>query len=492
MRKVCFSNIQSGERFSVEDGDWVRHEWFWVKQKSCYWGLDKSSSLSATGGVEQLLMIRDHSTGSNYFPIYDWNSSVTGLLDESGNIVAAYGYDPYGKIIHISGAKADMNPFGFSTKYTDRDTDLVYYGYRYYDPNIGRFINRDPIGEAGGRNLYAFVGNSPLNGVDVLGLEPKDQKERGLISVSEEERIVRYFMKRGWQSNGGIGQRISGFVVSGRVDSKRLQKYLRLLGTTSFTDMKGNIYHLTDDEIQAGIEMGVINAADLSGTVTIGKIEVLDLDWSGSDESDYETQSGYGQANQNNISPDWNKSPFGNSTGSDCFIAAIRNGLKEMSGTSSTRAGVLASILAYASNTRGLSISATQFNSSSRTAGFFPSKKTTVGLLNSLLGISNAINMGTVKKFDFTGTRGFSNDPGSYIITGQFQDRVSMTLGSHVVFVATGVELGTSNIDIYNYIGHGGVIRMPSSHFWTNFIDRGNTGKSDWIFNVTPPPPPGP
>src|SRR5690606_8521129 len=43
-------------------------------------------------------------------------------------------------------------------------------GYRYYSPSMGRFINRDPIGEQGGLNLHAFVGNDPVNAVDVLGL----------------------------------------------------------------------------------------------------------------------------------------------------------------------------------------------------------------------------------------------------------------------------------------------------------------------------------
>ena len=50
------------------------------------------------------------------------------------------------------------------------ETGLIYYGHRYYDPRQGRFINRDPIEEEGGINLYRFVGNSPVNGMDFLGL----------------------------------------------------------------------------------------------------------------------------------------------------------------------------------------------------------------------------------------------------------------------------------------------------------------------------------
>lgn len=54
--------------------------------------------------------------------------------------------------------------------YTDDETSLVYYGYRYYSPLLGRFINRDPIGEEGGINLYGFCGNDGVNGYDFLGL----------------------------------------------------------------------------------------------------------------------------------------------------------------------------------------------------------------------------------------------------------------------------------------------------------------------------------
>ncbi|MBK9990674.1 MAG: RHS repeat-associated core domain-containing protein [Verrucomicrobia bacterium] len=63
------------------------------------------------------------------------------------------------------------NPFRSATKYTDNETGLVYYGMRYYSPTLGRFINRDPIEEAGGINLYAFCGNNGVNSYDYLGME---------------------------------------------------------------------------------------------------------------------------------------------------------------------------------------------------------------------------------------------------------------------------------------------------------------------------------
>ena len=82
--------------------------------------------------------------------------------------------------VRETGPYATANPFRHSTKYTDNESGLVYYGHRYYSPSLGRFINRDPIGEAGGLNLYGFVGNSPVNGFDVLGLTELDSMDRGV------------------------------------------------------------------------------------------------------------------------------------------------------------------------------------------------------------------------------------------------------------------------------------------------------------------------
>ena len=61
--------------------------------------------------------------------------------------------------------------YGFSTKYQDEESGYLYYGFRYYDPETGRWPNRDPIGEQGGYNLYGFVGNDGVNYWDYLGWE---------------------------------------------------------------------------------------------------------------------------------------------------------------------------------------------------------------------------------------------------------------------------------------------------------------------------------
>jgi len=145
----------------------------WKPTRSYTWGLDLNGSLTASGGVGALLEIHDYAgAGKTLLPAYDGNGNLVALLNDStGVLEAVYEYSSFGQLVRSSGTYSAANPFRFSTKFTDTETGLVYYGYRYYSTTLGRFINRDPIAESGGVNLYGFVGNDPCNWVDYLGLE---------------------------------------------------------------------------------------------------------------------------------------------------------------------------------------------------------------------------------------------------------------------------------------------------------------------------------
>ncbi len=104
------------------------------------------------------------------YPATQRQQSVTKYIDESGNVVAAYVYGDFGETLERSGPMADVFPHRFSTKYHDGETGLCYYGYRFYNPALKRWMNRDPIGEEGGVNLYGFCGNQSLLSFDTLGM----------------------------------------------------------------------------------------------------------------------------------------------------------------------------------------------------------------------------------------------------------------------------------------------------------------------------------
>jgi len=138
------------------------------------WGLDVSGGIQGAGGVGGLVAIKP--TGTNaLFVAYDGNGNVTGLIDATtGTTSGQFEYGPFGEVIRASGPLARTNPFRFSTKYQDDESDFLYYGFRYYNPSTGRWLSRDPIGELGGPNLYEFVGNASISFQDYLGLTDYD------------------------------------------------------------------------------------------------------------------------------------------------------------------------------------------------------------------------------------------------------------------------------------------------------------------------------
>ncbi|MDI9382262.1 MAG: RHS repeat-associated core domain-containing protein [Verrucomicrobiota bacterium] len=105
------------------------------------------------------------------YAVLDGNGNVVGLAKVAdATLSARYEYGPFGERVRQSGVLADAQPFRFSTKWTDAESGLVCYGYRYYNPSAGRWLSRDPIEEQGGLNLYGFVNNDPVDFVDVFGL----------------------------------------------------------------------------------------------------------------------------------------------------------------------------------------------------------------------------------------------------------------------------------------------------------------------------------
>ncbi|MGE9289779.1 MAG: RHS repeat domain-containing protein [Puniceicoccales bacterium] len=168
--------------------------------KSFPWGQDLSGSMQGAGGVGGLLSVLDESSSDVFYPTYDANGNVSEYLDETGAVAAHYEYSAFGRVIASTGSPDDF-AFRFSTKYQDNETTLLYYGFRYYDPQTGRWVNRDPIGEYGGLNRYAFVGNDGVNRWDLLGelrndpmgpleeLFPKESKKLEIVKKGIEEPL---------------------------------------------------------------------------------------------------------------------------------------------------------------------------------------------------------------------------------------------------------------------------------------------------------------
>jgi RHS repeat-associated protein len=106
---------------------------------------------------------------TSFYALSDANKNITEYIDSTGIIQAHFEYSPFGKITVASGLMPDNFDFRFSSEYFDPETSLVYYNFRYYSPELGRWMTRDPIEEQGGTNLYAMAVNDAVNGRDYLG-----------------------------------------------------------------------------------------------------------------------------------------------------------------------------------------------------------------------------------------------------------------------------------------------------------------------------------
>jgi RHS repeat-associated protein len=133
----------------------------------------------------------------------------TVALSNGATIQTSYAYDPYG--VTTSAGAATTNTYQFTGRENDGTTaGLMYYRARYYNPAWGRFVSEDPIGVAGGVNLYGYVRQSPINGID-----PNGHQFISLSTVPDEviaPRIVtpRPFIPEDPFSPESVSQSLSG------------------------------------------------------------------------------------------------------------------------------------------------------------------------------------------------------------------------------------------------------------------------------------------
>ena len=127
-------------------------------------------------GMPYSLTYNNGTTTATYYYITNLQGDVMYLVDASGNEVAAYDYDPYGKILSATGSMAEVNPLRYRGYYYDSETGFYYLQSRYYDPEICRFINADlpeytvfAAGTLAGANLFAYCQNNPIAFADFNG-----------------------------------------------------------------------------------------------------------------------------------------------------------------------------------------------------------------------------------------------------------------------------------------------------------------------------------
>jgi RHS repeat-associated protein len=186
------------------------------------------------GGVDQVFLRSDRVAGTRTF-LPDALGSTLALVDEAGESKTQYSYEPFGGTAQSGEASSNPN------QYAGRENDgagLYYYRARYYSSALQRFLSEDPIGLAGGINLYAYVGNNPLSFTDPSGLQRGQQNPQAIPPETANQRMARKRLAQCYDSalrafRAGTHQFNEGGVFTGY--EGRLFFYARKLSPFSFS-----------------------------------------------------------------------------------------------------------------------------------------------------------------------------------------------------------------------------------------------------------------
>ncbi len=141
--------------------------------------------LGQTRGSDTIVFLYDEKAtnygfdynGTKYYYIFNIQGDVIGILNQSGTQIVSYQYDPWGKVLSVSGSEAStigqFNPIRYRGYYYDTETGFYYLQSRYYDPITRRFLNADGIVGANQDaicyNLFAYCSNNPIMLTDESG-----------------------------------------------------------------------------------------------------------------------------------------------------------------------------------------------------------------------------------------------------------------------------------------------------------------------------------
>ena len=171
-----------------------------------------SGSLQGAGGIGGLLARTDMGqwiAGTPWATAYyfaDAQGNVDALVYTNGLMAAEYEYDPYGNIVSMSGPIAGANKYRFSSKEWNDNASLYYYGFRFYDPNLQRWPNRDPLSEPGFQSLVDATEN-PQFGPSFF-MSSEDWADRLLFGIDSDSINVYRFVANNPCSNidpSGLG-----------------------------------------------------------------------------------------------------------------------------------------------------------------------------------------------------------------------------------------------------------------------------------------------
>lgn len=164
--------------YHLQNGTWELDETLFY----IYDGMHEIGATDQTGRIVQLRILghTPHAEigsataieleGHPYAVISDLIGNTACLVSLQDHSAQIYLYSGFGESAMVSPTSTISSPWQFASKRLDAETGLIFYGRRYYDPMLGRWLTPDPKGFVDGMNLYAFILNNPLNEIDAYGL----------------------------------------------------------------------------------------------------------------------------------------------------------------------------------------------------------------------------------------------------------------------------------------------------------------------------------
>ena len=210
--------------------------------------------------------------GTLYYYVLNAQGDVVRIVNSSRSVVASYTYDPWGKIISSSGTLADINPLRYRGYYYDSETGFYYLQSRYYDPEIGRFINADSYASTDATgllstNMFAYCENDPVNRSDPSGeafslITIAVGATVGALVNAAGTAVANIAAGKAW--NDGIGLALLSGAVSGAVSTVSMNPAARL-AISAVASAAESVYDQVKND-------GSVNFGRLTADVAVGTI----------------------------------------------------------------------------------------------------------------------------------------------------------------------------------------------------------------------------
>lgn len=237
--------------------------------------LDANGNLVARFIYGSKINVPDYILKNNktYRVISDHLGSPRLIIDISdGSIAQQIDYDTFGNI--LSDSNPNFQPFAFAGGLNDNDTALIRFGARDYDPQIGRWTIKDPIGLSAGTNVFIYVNNDPVNFIDLDGLFAINVGGAALGFVSGAVG--------GWYTSdgsvlaaiaGGIGSAVMGAINPAASFGATASNFVNGFGGSLFGQVVGDLFNYASGENMKGVDLIAASGAGIGGILGTGFVK---------------------------------------------------------------------------------------------------------------------------------------------------------------------------------------------------------------------------